>query len=114
MIQRTTAYKKLINSQKWVKLRAEKLRNNPLCERCKLSGIITPGAEVHHIAPVDTGATTAEMLLLAYNPGNLQTLCHKCHVLTHTELLSKSAATNKARNAARAAGFINQFLSVKK
>ena len=114
MIQRTTEYKKLINSQKWVKLRARKLQKTPLCERCQLAGIVTPGAEVHHITPVDTGATPAEMFRLAYAPGNIQTLCHKCHVLIHTELLSKSAATNKARNAARAAGFINQFLSVKK
>ena len=114
MIKRSNEYRKLINSQKWAKLRAEKLQTDPICERCKLTGIIAPGAEIHHITPINTGATPAEKKRLAFNPYNLQTLCHNCHVTTHTELLSKSAATNKARNAARAAGFINQFLSVKK
>ena len=113
-MKRTSEYKKLINSQKWAKLRAEKLQSDPICERCKLLGTITPGTEIHHIMPIDNGATPAEMFRLAYAPGNLQTLCHKCHVLIHTELLSKSAATNKYRNAARADGFISQFLSVKK
>ena len=114
MIKRTNEYRKLINSQKWTKLRAEKLHSSPLCERCKLSGIITPGAEIHHIMPIDTGTTPAEKIRLAYNPHNLQTLCHNCHVAIHKELQSKSAQNTKIRAKNTSATFVTEFLSVKK
>ena len=114
MIRRTSEYKKLINCQKWAKLRSEKLQNNPLCERCQKSGIITPGAEIHHITPVDTGANHEQMKLLAYSYSNLATLCHKCHIKAHIELQSKTAKVIQARNATKAAGFVSQFLSKKK
>ena len=78
---------------------------------CRLSGIITPGTEIHHIKPIDTGGTPEEMQHLAYNYSNLQTLCHACHVATHIELQSKSAKQTQARNATKAAGFVSQFLS---
>lgn len=114
MIKRTNEYRKLINSQKWAKLRAEKLQSDPICEHCRLSGIITPGAEIHHITPIDEGATPAEKKRLAYNPYNLQTLCHNCHVAIHKELQSKSKAAKKKRAANTAAVFIAEFLNVKK
>ena len=114
MIKRTSQYKKLLNSQKWAKLRAEKLQNNPICERCKQIGIIAPGTEVHHIAPIDTGANFEQMKLLAYNYSNLITLCHVCHVQVHKDLQSKTAKQTKARNAAKRSGFVDQFLSDKK
>ena len=110
-ILRSDDYRKLINSQKWAKLRADKLQKNPLCERCMLSGIIAPGTEVHHIAPIDTGANFEQMKLLAYNYSNLQTLCHVCHVQAHKDLQSKTAKQTQARNATKAAGFVSQFLS---
>ena len=113
MIKRTNEYRKLINSQKWAKLRAKKLQSDPICERCKLSGIITPGAEIHHITPIDTGATPAEKIRLAYNPYNLQTLCHSCHVTTHKELKSKSAQNTKIRAKNTSATFVTEFLSEK-
>ena len=97
----------------WVKLRARKLQETPLCERCKLSGIITPGSEIHHIMPIDTGTTPAEKIRLAYNPYNLQTLCHSCHVTTHKELKSKSAQNTKIRAKNTSATFITEFLHKK-
>ncbi|MHB9056236.1 MAG: HNH endonuclease [Paludibacteraceae bacterium] len=114
MINRTTQYKKLINCQKWAKLRSEKLKNNPLCEHCQVAGIITPGAEIHHITPIDTGANYERMKLLAYNYNNLVTLCHTCHIQAHVELQSKTAKQTQARNTAKVAGFVSQFLSEKK
>ena len=114
MIKRSTQYKKLINSQKWAKLRAEKLQNNPLCERCMSSGIIAPGTEIHHITPIETGANFEQMKLLAYNYSNLITLCHVFHVQVHKDLQSKTAKQTQARNATKAAGFVDQFLSDKK
>lgn len=90
------------------------MQNNPLCEICSATGIITPGTEIHHITPVDTGANDTERTRLAYDMSNLQTLCHKCHVIAHVELQSKSAKQTQARNATKAAGFVDQFLSEKK
>ena len=111
MIKRSSQYEKLINSRKWAKLRYEKLQNNPLCERCMSSGIIAPGTEIHHITPIDTGCTPAEMQRLAYNYSNLQTLCHACHVQVHKELQSKTAKVIQTRNATKRAGFVYKFLS---
>lgn len=113
-MNRSTLYRKLINSRKWVNLRTEKLRTDPLCERCSLSGIITPGTEIHHITPIDNGATPAEKKRLAYNVHNLQTLCHSCHLAIHKELQSKSKQATKRRASNTAAVFIAEFLSVKK
>ena len=90
------------------------MQNNPLCEICSAAGIITPGEEVHHIKPIDTGANDMERTRLAYNTGNLQTLCHACHVQAHIELQSKTAKQTQARNAAKRARFVDQFLSEKK
>ena len=114
MIKRSSQYKKLINSQKWAKLRAEKLHSSPLCERCNLSGIITPGAEIHHITPIEAGANFEQMKILAYNYSNLVTLCHMCHVQVHVELQSKTAKEIQTRNATKVSGFVDKFLSVKK
>ena len=113
-MNRTDNYRKLINSRKWAKLRAAKMQSNPLCEICSAAGIITPGTEIHHITPIDTGANDTERTRLAYNTGNLQTLCHACHVQAHKDLQSKSAKVTQARNATKAAGFVDQFLSDKK
>ena len=113
-MNRTNIYTKLINSRKWTKLRAAKMQSNPLCENCSVAGIITPGTEIHHITPIDIGANDMERTRLAYDMSNLQTLCHKCHVIAHVELQSKSAKQTQARNKAKRAGFVDQFLSDKK
>ena len=90
------------------------MQNNPLCEICSAAGIITPGTEIHHITPIDTGANDTERTRLAYNTGNLQTLCHACHVQAHKDLQSKSAKETQARNKAKRHGFVEMFLSEKK
>ena len=113
-MNRTNNYKKLINSRKWTKLRAAKMQSSPQCEICAVAGIITPGTEVHHITPIDIGANDMERTRLAYDMSNLQTLCHKCHVIAHVELQSKSAKQTQARNKAKRTGFVDQFLSDKK
>ena len=112
-MNRSDNYKKLINCQRWVKLRAEKLQNNPLCEYCLANGIITPGREIHHIVPIDTGINQTEMERLAYKYNNLITLCHKCHVQVHVELKSKTAKVIQLKNKAKSEGFFNEFLTKK-
>ena len=95
-------------------MRTAKMQSNPICENCAVAGIITPGTEVHHVKPIDTGANDMERTRLAYNAGNLQTLCHACHVQAHKDLQSKTAKETQSRNKAKRTGFVNQFLSEKK
>ena len=90
------------------------MQSNPICENCHAAGIITPGTEVHHVKPIDTGANDMERTRLAYDMSNLQTLCHKCHIIAHVELQSKTAKQTQSRNKAKCAGFVDQFLSEKK
>ena len=92
-------------------IRADYLRQHPLCERCRREGIaagvlpdgyITSAVDVHHKTPVERGRTQQEMEWLAYNLGgnNLEALCIPCHIKTHQEMRShtkEKVAENKAR-----------------
>ena len=92
-------------------IRADYLRQHPLCERCRREGIaagvlpdgyITSAVDVHHKTPVERGRTPQEMEWLAYNLGgdNLEALCIPCHIKTHQEMRShtkEKVAENKAR-----------------
>lgn len=103
-------YKKLITSQKWVKLRAEKVANNPLCESCLLDDITTPAEEVHHIRPVESAPDRNTMLLLCFDYNNLQSLCSKCHKAVHVELKSYTKEEAKNRSKAKTDNFVAKFL----
>lgn len=103
-------YKKLIQSQKWVKLRALKVANNPLCERCLLDDITTPAEEVHHIRPVESAPDRHTMLLLCFDYNNLQSLCSKCHKTVHIELRSYTKEETQKRNKNKTNDFISKFL----
>ena len=110
-MSRDPRYQKLLNSKRWKMIRAEYLRQHPLCERCRREGIaagvlpdgyITSAVDVHHKTPVERGRTQQEMEWLAYNLGgnNLEALCIPCHIKTHQEMRShtkEKVAENKAR-----------------
>lgn len=106
----TDVYKKLIQSKKWTRLRFKKLSNNPLCEKCLHSDIVTPAAEIHHIKPIESVSDAAVMYALAYDYNNLISLCHKCHVSIHISLKSKSKQANKTRVKNDIDRFISTFL----
>ena len=76
-------YNKLINSYTWQLLRRKKFVANPVCEMCAAEGRVTPTEEVHHIKPVESGRDETEMRRLAYDYGNLQSLCKACHAAIH-------------------------------
>ena len=103
-------YKKLITSPRWVKLRAEKVANNPLCERCLLDDITTPTEEVHHIHPVESAPDRHTMLLLCFDYNNLQSLCSKCHKAVHIELKSYTKEETQKRNKEKTDNFVAKFL----
>lgn len=64
--------KEFYQSPAWRKLRAVKLRLNPLCEECERLGRVTPAQMVDHITPINKGGASLDM-------ENLQSLCNACH-----------------------------------
>ena len=100
-MSRDPRYQKLLNDKQWKLLRAAVFRRtNGLCEMCLKEGIITPGVDVHHIQPVETGRTVQEMERLAYNPANCQLLCVEHHIKVHQSMRThcrEKVAENKER-----------------
>jgi len=110
-MSRDPRYQRLLNSKRWKMIRADYLRQHPLCERCRREGIaagvlpdgyVTSAVDVHHKTPVERGRTPQEMEWLAYNLGgnNLEALCIPCHIKTHQEMHSfdkENMQANKQR-----------------
>ena len=110
-MSRDKRYQRLLNSKRWKMIRADYLRQHPLCERCRREGIeagvlpdgyITSAVDVHHKKPVESSKTEQEMERLAYNldGNNLEALCIPCHIKTHQEMRShtkEKVKENKAR-----------------
>lgn len=75
--QRDPDTKRRYGSQ-WRKIRDAYIAAQPLCERCKDEGRLTPAEEVHHIMPLSKGGT--------HDQDNLMALCKPCHSrITATE-----------------------------
>lgn len=102
-------YKRLIHSERWLKLRRDTLTRHPCCQRCAADGIVTPATEVHHVRPVEDAVSYREKVRLMYDPTNLRALCHNCHVLTHTEMGRSGKAATKRRNAEHVAAVVSKF-----
>ena len=64
--------KNIYKSQRWVKLRAAYIQQQPLCEHCLQYGVVTPGVIVDHIIEIEDGGPIWEIT-------NLQHLCRACH-----------------------------------
>ena len=97
-MSRNKDYQRLLNSPRWAKVKAiVKARAGGLCERCKEEGFITPGIDCHHVIPVESGKTLAEMERLCYDIHNIRLLCVPCHIKTHAEQRSHSKEAHKQR-----------------
>lgn len=70
--RRMYANTKFYASSAWRKLRALKIKLNPICEECATYGRATPGEVIDHIKPINQGGAPLSI-------ENLQTLCHACH-----------------------------------
>ncbi|OPX87746.1 MAG: HNH endonuclease [Pelotomaculum sp. PtaB.Bin104] len=62
----------------WEKVRAYKLKRNPLCERCEQEKRVTPAVMVHHIKPISQGGAVLDM-------ANLMSVCRSCHDKLHSK-----------------------------
>lgn len=105
-MSRNKDYIKLINCHKWRKLRNEQLKRNPLCSVC--GDIAT---EVHHIRPVESEKEYNKMEVLAYDPNNLQSLCHKCHSDIHISMKKQKRNQTKIINRNKLNDFFNRYFN---
>lgn len=110
-MSRNKEYRKLINTRKWQKLRLQALsKTNYLCAVCIKNDMTTPATEVHHIAPVETGANLLHMKQLCYDPSNLIAVCKECHKKEHINLMSYTKSEVQKRTNARTKSFVDKFL----
>lgn len=65
---KSTIYK----TARWQKLRALRLRMEPLCRICSSYGITTEATTVDHIVPIQDGGELWDI-------DNTQSLCNRCH-----------------------------------
>ncbi len=105
-------YIKLINTQRWRKLRLMKLQAQPLCEceECKEHGRIISATEVHHIVPVESVTTIEQMEALMFDWNNLMSVSNECHARIHAEMFSHTKENVQKANAKRTQRFIDKFL----
>lgn len=102
-------YRRMIGSMRWLRLRKEKLKLNPLCQDCLDSGIYTPAQEIHHVVPCESAKTIRQMEELMFSIGNLRSLCHECHVLVHKKLASHSKDAQRRNTDERNKRFMDKF-----
>lgn len=88
-------YTQLINTARWQRLRRQQLNKRPLCQECERQGLVTVATEVHHTTPIEYGLTMADKERLAFDPHNLQSLCHRCHIKAHEQLGRSGKAAAK-------------------
>jgi len=74
---------KIYNCSRWRNLRTSHLMQYPLCQRCEKEGKVIPAIDVHHIYSFMNEKNWLEMVAIAYNPYNLESLCKICHQKEH-------------------------------
>lgn len=75
--------RKIYNSDRWLRLRAWKFACNPLCEMCLKENKIIPAEDIHHITSFMSTDDPVQRTFLAYDYGNLMSLCKQCHQAVH-------------------------------
>lgn len=110
-MSRGKQYQRLLNSKRWKVVRANYLREHPLCERCLREGISTAAIDVHHRVPVESAKTISDMERLCYNVdgGNLEALCIPCHRKAHMEMRSQTREKHQQAEADRLQRWIERI-----
>lgn len=102
-------YRYLIQSRRWRLLRNSHLSAHPLCERCLELDRLRSATEVHHIDPIENGHGVAEKTRRAFDPTNLKSLCHECHVQVHKEMFKGTKREARKRTDKRVAAFLGDY-----
>lgn len=103
-------YRRMIHTTQWLRLRKAKLTSQPLCERCQAEGVLRPATEVHHVHPVEDALTTCEKEALMFDPHNLMSLCHDCHVEVHRQMGRSGKAQARRRAGEQMQRFVKIFM----
>ena len=77
------AAQKIYQDPRWKAVREEKLRLNPVCERCESEGKTSMAEEIHHIIPFSQSKNIYSRERLAFDLDNLESLCTSCHQKHH-------------------------------
>lgn len=81
--RRHRKWQKFYSNKLWKQLREQKLNDQPICEICLMSGIITPATETHHTVAFSRGETEEEQWKLFLDYNNLMSICTQCHRQIH-------------------------------
>lgn len=102
-------YRRMINSGRWLQLRKQKLSSNPLCQDCEAEGRIVAASEIHHVKPCESANSVKEMERLMFDYGNIRSLCHDCHVMTHKRMASHSKKSMMENVKANVKRFVSRY-----
>lgn len=103
------SYIRLINTQRWRRIRAAVLETTPFCEDCRAAGRVSLATEVHHVIPLESVRDCRRMEELAYDRSNLVALCQPCHKARHRELRSGSKEEKQKRDRKRVEDFASRW-----
>lgn len=84
---KSKARHRFYSQRRWMRMRAEKLRQQPLCEQCLASGRVTPAEDVHHKTSFMTSDDPFVQHHLFYDFDNLMSLCKECHGSIHAGVI---------------------------
>ena len=73
------------NTPTWKNIRRSMLMCHPLCQNC----LRNLASEIHHVKPLTSATDDAELLYLAFDTGNLMTVCETCHHDLHNIMKKK-------------------------
>ena len=120
-MSRDPRYQRLLNSPRWAETkRIVWQRADGLCEECIAEGIraglpigyIRPGRDCHHIVPVETAKTLAEMERLTYDPNNIRLVCVEHHIKLHKQMGKGTKANRKERAEERQARWRDHVMAL--
>lgn len=107
-MSRNADYNRLVSCKRWRELALKKKRDASwTCSRCHRH---TARLAVHHITPVESAHSFAEMERLCYDEGNLQVLCYECHSDIHKSMRRSDADVHRQRECDRVDRFMEKFV----
>ena len=114
-MSRDKRYQRLLNSKRWLEVKAIVWkRANGLCEECKKKSIVTGSLhgqlDCHHVVPVESAKTLADMERLCYDPNNIRLLCVACHKEAHHQLKSQTKQAHIETDANRTASWLDRHI----
>ena len=107
-MSRDKRYQALLNSKRWAETkRAVWLRAKGLCEECAKQGYVRAGRDCHHVIPISSSMSVAEMTRLCYDVNNVRLLCVEHHIAIHKEMHKGTKANRQERTAQRVSRFMD-------